>query len=98
MAAALRAILASAVNINGLPHPSGTDSTQFTNRILTIVFSIAASTALLVIVINGFRYIAARGDPQGTASARNGLVYAVVGLLVVMAAYGIVAFAIRAVV
>ena len=94
----LLALLASAIDINGLPHPGGTNSTDFTNRILTVVFSIAASTALLVIVINGFRYITARGDPQGTASARNGIVYAVVGLIVIMAAYGIVTFAIKAVV
>jgi hypothetical protein len=63
--------------------------------ILTIVFSIAASVAVLVIVINGLRYITARGEPGATASAKDGMLYAVVGLLVILVAYSIVVFVVR---
>ena len=85
------AILTAACN---LPNPNP-DSTIPT--ILNIVFSIAASVALLMVVINGFRYITAHGDPNSTASAKNGILYALVGLVVVMAAYSIVAFVVKGV-
>ncbi|HUB93094.1 MAG TPA: hypothetical protein VMB52_01180 [Verrucomicrobiae bacterium] len=78
-----------------LPNPN-TDNTIPT--VLDIVFSIAASVALLMVVINGFRYIIARGDPGQTASAKNGILYALVGLAVIMAAYSIVAFVVKGVI
>ena len=81
------------LNTSCLPQPSGDTIAQ----ILTIVFEVSAGVALLMIVINGFRYIVARGDPNATASAKNGVLYAVVGLLVVMAAYSIVAFTVKGV-
>jgi hypothetical protein len=59
---------------------------------LNIVFGITASIAVLMIVIGGLRYVLAHGDPNGTAQARNTMIYAVVGLLVTMAAFAIVTF------
>ena len=77
-----------------LPQPSPTSTIP---AVLNIAFSMAASIALLMVVINGFRYIIARGDPNATASAKNGILYAIVGLVVVMAAYSIVAFVVKGV-
>jgi hypothetical protein len=77
-----------------LPQPN-TNNTIPT--VLNIVFALAASVALLMVVINGFRYIIARGDPGNTASAKNGILYSLVGLTVVMAAYSIVAFTVKGV-
>lgn len=85
------------INACSLPMPAGTSTTGYLNVILNIVFAIAASVAVLLIVINGLRYITARGDPGGTASAKNGVVYSLVGLLVVMVAYSIVIFIVKGV-
>jgi hypothetical protein len=68
-----------------LPHAAANSGTI--DKVLAMVFGIAAATALLVIVIGGFRYIAAHGDPGATAQARNAIIYAVIGLVVSMAAF-----------
>jgi len=62
------------------------------HTVLNMVFAISASIAVLMIVIGGFRYIVAHGDPNSTAQARNTIIYAVIGLLVTMAAFAIVTF------
>lgn len=87
-------LLASIVDTSGLPNhsPSGT-----LNTVLNIVFSITASISLLMIVIGGLRYILAKGDPNGTAQAKNTIIYAVVGLVITMAAYSIVTFVVKGV-
>lgn len=79
--------------IHGLPTPKANNHTLTT--VLGIVFAITASIALLMIVIAGFRYMLASGDPKGTAEARNTIIYAVVGLLISMAAFSIVTFVIK---
>lgn len=48
-------------------------------RIFLLVFGI---TALFVILINAVRMITSQGDPNSTNSARNGLIFAVVGLVI----------------
>jgi len=83
------------VDTCSLPQPAGTGGPDYLNNILTLVFAIAASVAVLLIAINGLRYIIARGDPGGTASAKDGMLYAVVGLLVVITAYSIVIFVVK---
>lgn len=62
---------------------------------LSVVFALAASIAVLMIVIAGFRYILAHGDSNAMAQARNSIIYAVVGLVVIMAAYAIVTFVVK---
>lgn len=75
-----------------LPHP---DTSNTIPNALNIVFALAASIAVLIIVVSGFRYIAAHGDPNATAQARNSIFYAVVGLLVTMTAFSIVTFVVK---
>jgi hypothetical protein len=60
-----------------------------------IVFNIIGAMALLIIVIAGFRYILSAGDPQKTTKARNGVIYALVGLVIAIAANAIVTFVIN---
>ena len=95
MAAAVSCTTVNGVDPCGLPRPGSAQSTGYINVILSIVFAIAASVAVLMIVINGFRYIIARGEPGATASAKDGLLYSVIGLLVIMAAYSIVVFVVH---
>lgn len=77
------------------PHPRTDGGTI--DRMLGIVFAITACVAVLIIVIAGFRYIAARGDPNAVAQARNAILYAVIGLIISMAAFSIVTFVVRGV-
>jgi hypothetical protein len=86
--------VAAIITLNGVPNPNTNNTIP---NVLNIVFAMSASIALLMVVINGLRYIIARGDAGATSSAKNGILYAIVGLIVVMAAYSIVAFTVKGV-
>ncbi len=60
-------------------------------NILTVVVGIAA---VIVIIINGFRLVTSGGDATAVANARKGIIYAVVGLVIVAFAQFIVRFVI----
>jgi hypothetical protein len=76
------------INLDPLPQASANANSL--ERILTIVFSIAGATALLFVVIGGFKFVLSRGDPQGVAKARNSVVYALIGLAVSVTAIALV--------
>ncbi len=93
--------LLSVVNLDtsSLPNSSGTGDapTNFLGVILQIVFGTTGAIALLVIVISGFRYIIASGDPGAVAKARSTILYAIVGLAVALAGFSIVTFIVKGV-
>lgn len=62
------------------------------DTILSFVFGLAGAIAVLVIAVAGFQYVISRGDPAATAKAKNAIIYAVIGLMVVIAAFTIVNF------
>lgn len=55
---------------------------------------VAGAIAVLIIVIAGFRYIVSQGDPSQVSTAKNAILYAIVGLIVIMFAFAIVNFVI----
>ena len=61
------------------------------NIISTIIFLIGAA-AVLAIIYGGSQYILAAGDDSQIKTAKNTILYAVAGLIVAVAAYGIVEF------
>lgn len=76
----------------GLPQaPANSASLQ---TILGVVFGIIGALSLLVITLSGLRYIMSAGDPQKTAQAKNGIIYALIGLAVSLSAEAIVIYVI----
>lgn len=67
--------------------------TALTNTLLFIL----GIAAVIVIVIGGLRYATANGDPQKITSAKNTIMYAVVGLIVAVMAWAIVTFVVTSV-
>ena len=63
------------------------------NNVLAWVLSIAGLAAVGVIIYGGIKYLTAQGDPGKTKQASQIIAYAVIGLIVVMLAGAIVAFA-----
>lgn len=53
---------------------------------------IVGAVAVIMIIIGGFRYLISGGDSNGVSSAKNTIMYALIGLLVVIFAQVIVAF------
>jgi len=74
----------------GLPTPNA--DTHSVQNILSIVFAIVGALSLLMITISGLRYILSSGDPQQASQAKNGIVYALIGLTVAISAQLIVSF------
>ncbi len=80
----------SGISPGGLPNT--TADKPHIERIMNIALSSIGALALLIITVSGFRYITAAGDPQKSANARNGIIYALVGLVVAILADAIVLF------
>ena len=86
-------IVATQVDLDQLPQASA-DKAEI-QVILQILFGIIGALALLFIVISGLRYIVSSGDPQDTAKAKNGIIYALAGLALALTAEIIVTWVIR---
>ncbi len=61
-------------------------------KVTRIVGIIAGAAAVIVIIISGLRYILSAGDSTAAKTARNGLIYAVAGLFVIILAQAIIGF------
>jgi hypothetical protein len=74
-----------------IPNPSVPASVE-NLELLDIVFGVIAVVTVLIIVVAGTQFILSRGDPQKTATARNTIIYAAIGLTVAFLAFTIVRF------
>lgn len=59
---------------------------------LNLAYFATGIIAVLAIIIAGFMYTISRGDPGEIAKAKNTILYAVVGLVVVLVAFTITNF------
>lgn len=65
------------------------------NLINTLLFAVGI-LSVIMIIHSGLKYTTSRGDAEQVKSAKNTLLYAVVGLVVALMAYAIVNFVIGA--
>jgi membrane associated rhomboid family serine protease len=71
--------------------PSAAASGDNLQGALQVIFGIIGALAVLMIVIAGLRFVLAQGNSQETARARNTIIYAVLGLIISLAAEAFVA-------
>src|SRR5438477_239546 len=62
-------------------------------KTLQVVFGVIAAVTVVYIIIAAIRYAVALGDPAATAKLRNTIIWACVGLAIVLSAEAIVTFA-----
>ena len=55
--------------------------------IVNLVFAVSAVVAIISIIIYGIMYSVSAGDPGKASKAKNGIIYSVVGLIVVWCAF-----------
>jgi type IV secretion system pilin len=60
--------------------------------VVNILLFLIGAFAVIMIVIAGFRFVGANGDANTVSSARNTILYAVIGLVVAYLAYALVNF------
>ena len=56
------------------------------------IYPVAGSLALVMIIVGGINYSTSMGDPGKVAKAKNTILYAIVGLVVVIFAFAITSF------
>lgn len=73
--------------------PAG-DANTVINGVLSTAYFAAGVVCVIVIIIAGILFATADGSPQQIARARNAIIYALVGLVVVLMAFVITGFVI----
>lgn len=87
----------AAANTNGGSTPSYCDSVNTTtnpvsgpagiiNRVADFIAYITGAVAVIMVIYGGFKYIRSNGDAQKTVSGRQTIVYALVGLVIIIVA------------
>jgi hypothetical protein len=74
---------------------SGVDATgigKLASQIVNIFSIIVGAVAVIMIIYGGFRYITSGGDSNAVGGAKNTLIYAIIGLVIVALAQVIVHF------
>ena len=60
--------------------------------IINTIIGITGSIAVLMLVIGGLRYTISGGDSSAVNSAKNTILYAIIGIIIVVMSYAIVNF------
>jgi len=63
--------------------------------IVDILSIVVGALSVIMIIVGGLRYVTSGGDSSGVASAKNTIIYAIVGLVIVLFAQVIVGFVIE---
>lgn len=75
---------------------SGTLISAITN-IVNALLTLAAIIAAIFVIIGGVRYITAQGDEDAVAAAKNTVIYAIIGVVVIALSAVIINFIITAI-
>ena len=62
--------------------------------VTNVMLFIAGAIAVIMIVVGGIKYVTSNGNSERINSAKNTIMYAVVGLVIAIAAYAVVDFVI----
>jgi len=65
---------------------------KIVTTIVTVLSVIVGAVSVIMIILGGFRYVISGGDSNGVSGAKNTIMYAIIGLLVVIFAQVIVSF------
>lgn len=65
--------------------------------IINVISAIAGIIAVIMIVVGGLKFVTAGGSSESVSSAKNTIIYAIVGLIVIAFAQAIVRFVLQTV-
>jgi hypothetical protein cdiviTM7_00647 len=57
-----------------------------------VLLFLLGAVCVIMIIVGGFRYVTSNGDQSAVKAAKDTILYAVVGLIVAIAAYAIASF------
>lgn len=68
------------------------DSDGIFERVVNTLLFLVGAISVIMLIIGGIRYIVSAGDQNQVTGAKNTIMYAIVGIIVAVVAYGIVNF------
>lgn len=79
-----------------VPKPTSFTSLQsIIKEIIQVAFMAAGLVAVIYLIIGGFRYMTASGNPEGIESAKMTIINAIIGLIVIMISFLIVNYVLQ---
>lgn len=78
----------------GVPDNDGKKLEVYIKEIVNTLLFLVGAIAVIVIVIGGLKYVTSDGDAGKIKSAKDTILYAVVGIIIAILAYAIVNFVI----
>lgn len=73
-----------------------TDPRVFIGRLIRVFLSILGVIALVLVLYGGYLYMTSGGDPEKVGKAKKVLINAIIGLIIILSAYSIASFLLRA--
>ena len=76
------------------PSGTSTDLTSLLQLIINSLIGIVGVAAVIMLIIGGFRYVFSQGNEKAVNSAKDTILYAIIGIVVAILAFAIVNFVI----
>ncbi len=80
---------------NGIAVANGGDLLGTVRRVVNMFLMVVALIAVIMLIIGGFRYIISQGESDQAEQAKNTILYAVIGLIVIGLSAAIVNFVVN---
>lgn len=64
--------------------PVETDAEGFIKTVLSLILGLAGGILLIVIILNGYKFMVSQGDPEKIKDAREGIVAAIMGIFLII--------------
>ncbi len=74
------------------PFSPGTGLLGVVGTAITLAFGVAGLVAVIYLIMGGFSYVTAGGDPEAVEAAKTTIVNAIIGLVIIFVSYLIVGF------
>ena len=72
----------------------GTDQTPIFRIVTNVLLFVIGAVSVIMLIIGGFSYVTSQGDQTQVQSAKNTILYSIVGIVVAILAYAAVNFVI----
>jgi type IV secretion system pilin len=71
---------------------TGDDANKMIKIVINLILSVLGIISVIMIILGGIRYTTSGGDSAGIKTARDTIIYAIVGLVIAILAFAIVNF------
>lgn len=89
-----KAIAQQVTDLPSVPVLQNTDLVTLILRIINALLLIAGIIAFIYLIVQGISYITAGGDAEKATAARQGVINAVIGIVIIIASFAIIRFVI----